>query len=125
MTLNSKFLASLINGQIGNPVFRNELMNLQKPTASPTAFFAKMIPVFITIGLIIGSVLAFFMLIQGGISWITAGSDKAGLEGAQKRISNALIGLAVLFSAFAIFALLEKIFGIDLLSLDLTPLLIR
>lgn len=115
-----------MQGQITNPILGPALQNLQTNiTGQPAGFFQMFIPNLITLALIIGSLVAFFKLIIGAINWITAGGDKAGLEGAQKQITNALIGLAILLSTFAIFGLLENIFGIKLLSIDLNNIFIR
>jgi len=69
--------------------------------------------------LVIAGLAFFFMLVWGGVEWILAGGDKAGAENARKRITSALIGLAIVFSAWAIIALIKVIFGVDLLSLDI------
>lgn len=62
---------------------------------------------------IIAGVLVFAYLIWGGIQWITAGGDKANVEAARGRISNALVGLAVIAAAWAIMQLVEFFFGVD------------
>lgn len=69
--------------------------------------------------LIIAALLFFFVLVIGGIRWITAGGDKAGVETARKMIINALLGLAIVFSAWAIAALIGNLFGVDILNLEL------
>ena len=45
---------------------------------------------------------AFIYLLWGGFQWITSGGDKEALDKAKKRITHALIGLAVVFSAYAL-----------------------
>lgn len=70
----------------------------------------------ITASLIVAAVVFFFMLVWGGIEWITSGGDKAGNENARKKITNALVGLAIVFSAWAIVTLIKVVFGIDLLG---------
>ncbi|MBI3443297.1 hypothetical protein HY008_01370 [Candidatus Woesebacteria bacterium] len=69
--------------------------------------------------LIVAAVIFFFMLIIGGIKWITSGGDKAQTESARSQITAALIGLVVVFSAWAIITLINAFFGIDLFSLNL------
>ncbi len=59
---------------------------------------------------------AFFFLIMGALQWITAGGDKEGVEKARKKITGALIGLIILFLIYALAALLQTIFGIDILG---------
>lgn len=74
---------------------------------------------FVTASLVVAGIVFFFMLVWGGIEWIVSGGDKAGAENARKRITNALIGLAIVFSAWAIIKLIQAVFGIDLTKLDI------
>ncbi len=60
---------------------------------------------------------AFFFLLIGGVQWIMAGGDKEGTEKARKRITAALLGLAIVFSTYAIAFLIDSIFGISILNL--------
>lgn len=55
--------------------------------------------------------LVFVYLIWGGIEWLTAGGDKSKTESARTKITNAIIGLAIVASAFAIGAVLNQFFG--------------
>ncbi len=69
---------------------------------------------------LIGAALVFFfVLVIGGIQWITSGGDKAGSEAARKRITNALIGLAIVFAAWAIIQLIQTLFGVDIVNLTI------
>ena len=60
----------------------------------------------------------FFLLyfLVGGLQWLTSGGDKAHLESARGKITNALIGLVIIIAAFAIMTILEAMFGIRILS---------
>jgi hypothetical protein len=77
---------------------------------------AQLIQTAIKFVLIAAAIFFFFALIIGGIRWILAGGDKAGTEAARKIITNALIGLAIVLSAWAITALIGQIFGVDILN---------
>ena len=70
------------------------------------------------INLLLGfaGVLAFIYLLWGGIQWITAGGDKDALDKARKRITQALIGLSIVFSAYAILYIIRVLFNIDLIQ---------
>jgi len=72
--------------------------------------------------LVIAALLFFFMLVFGGIQWIVSGGDKAGSENARKKITNALIGLAIVFAAWAIVSLINALFGIDIFNLQVPTL---
>ena len=102
---------------IVNPVLPDELSALSGET-----FLQKLLRVIILLFLIVGSIYFFFTLIMGGIKWISSGSDKAGLESAQKQLTNAFVGLAILFSSFAIIKLIEYVFGISILEFSLPTL---
>lgn len=68
--------------------------------------------------LIVAAILFVFMLIIGGIKWITSGGDKAGTEGARNQVTAALIGLVIVFSAWIIINFVAGIFGINLTNFD-------
>lgn len=78
----------------------------------------KFITNFISIAFIVGAVVFVFMFISGGIQFITAGSDKDAVQKASKKLTNALIGLAILLSVYAIVAIVGRTFGIGLLQLN-------
>ena len=73
----------------------------------------------VTLMMIIAALVFFFMLVWGGIKYITAGGDKAQTEGARGQITAALIGLVIVFAAWAIVNLVSLFFGIDLLNLNI------
>lgn len=105
---------------IENPALGDNLQNLEG-----AGFFDKLLSTLITIFLIGGGVIFVFMLIIGGIQWITAGGDKSKVEEASGRIRTALIGIILLFSVFVIVSLAESIFGVRILTIDIDPLIIR
>lgn len=63
---------------------------------------------------VIAGLVAFVYLLLGGIKWITSGGDKAAVEGARGQIIQALIGLVVVFAAWGMIVLVEKLLGIGL-----------
>lgn len=66
--------------------------------------------------LIIAALLAFFFLILGGIQWITAGGDKAGMEAARNKITHAIVGLVIVGAAWAIMILVQNFLGITIIG---------
>jgi len=66
----------------------------------------------VTLILIIAALISFVFLILGGIRWMTSGGDKEGTAKAQSTITSALIGLVIVFSAWAIIKLLQTFFGL-------------
>lgn len=67
------------------------------------------------------AVIFFIWLLLGGIQWILSGGDKQKTEAARNQITAALIGLVIVFSAWAIAQLLKQLFGVDILNLQVTP----
>jgi large-conductance mechanosensitive channel len=77
------------------------------------------ITTFIKLMVIGAAVLFFVWLVLGGIKWITSGGDKGKTEEARQQITAALVGLVVVFSAWAIAQLINLLFGIDLFALEI------
>jgi hypothetical protein len=88
-----------------------------------TNFVQKAIPAAISLAFLIGAVVFFFMLLIGGISWISSGGDKQKLEEARARVSNAIIGLVILFATFAVIKIIGTFFHIDILNLTIPSLI--
>jgi len=74
----------------------------------------------ISLILIVAALLFFFMLVIGGIRWIMSGGDKGATEAARNQITAALIGLVIVFAAWAIATLLGNLFGITIFSGSIT-----
>lgn len=76
----------------------------------------------IKLALVVAAVVFFFMLVIGGIKWILSGGDKGKTEEARNQITAALVGLVIVFAAWAIAKLIEQIFGVSILQLDISGL---
>lgn len=79
----------------------------------------NMVSGFIRLILVIAGLAFFFILVIGGIKWILSGGDKAHTEGARNQITAALVGLVIVFSAWAIIQLINTFFGVNILQLEL------
>lgn len=66
--------------------------------------------------LILAFVIAFIMLIVGGLRWILAGGDEKSVEKARNTITAALIGLVIVLVAYAIIRIVEVFFNVTLIS---------
>jgi hypothetical protein len=104
---------------ITNPI----LGNLGNPNDA-TIFLPNFISGLIGLAFVAGAVIFFFVLILGAIQWISAGGDKQALEGARSKITNAVIGIIILFSLYAIINLIQTFFGITIMNLNLGALVI-
>lgn len=103
--------------QLRNPILSDNIQQLQN--AGGAGYLSSLIGVLLTLILIAGSLYFVFMLLSGGLEWMRAGSDKASLEQARSKLVNAIIGIVLLFSAWAVFKLIGDIFGVNLLLIDL------
>jgi hypothetical protein len=74
---------------------------------------------FIRAILVVAALVFFFILVIGGIRWIASGGDKAQTEGARNQITSALIGLVIVFAAWAIVQLINTFFGINIFELTI------
>ncbi len=88
--------------------FRDTLSNLS---------FAEIIRNLIQFALVIAGIIFFFMLVIGGIRWILSGGDKGQTEAARNQITAALVGLVIVFAAWAIANLIKAFFGVDIINL--------
>ena len=84
-----------------------------------TVTFTSIVSALIVFILIVAALVFFFMLVIGGIRYITSGGDKAATEAARGQITAALIGLVIVFAAWAIITLVNTFFGINLFELNI------
>jgi hypothetical protein len=87
-------------------------------TYTPSMFLRTLINVMLGIA----GVVSFVFLLWGGLQWILAGGDKEGTEKARKKITAALIGLAIVFSAYALLFILRTLFNINLIQVNIAQL---
>lgn len=110
----------LLAQSIENPVLGPSLQS-----KSGVGFFQDLLPRMIGLALVIGVIVFFFIMVTGAIQWITSGGDKTAIEGARGKITNALVGVVLLLSVFALLKIIEDFFGINILSLDIGVLKIQ
>jgi hypothetical protein len=60
--------------------------------------------------------LMFFYLLFGGFKYITAGGDDKAVQEAKKIITNALVGLVIVATAWFMAKILGTVLGIDILN---------
>lgn len=70
----------------------------------------------LTLSFMVAVIVVLAMLIWGAFEWITSGGDKEAVGKARGRIINALIGLAVLAIAFALFQVAGQFLGFNVLD---------
>lgn len=109
----------LAQDSITNPVLGPTLQS-----TTGVGFFQDLIPRMVGLAFLVGVLIFFFIMITGAIQWITSGGDKTGIESARGKITNAIVGVVILLSLFALLKVIEDFFGINILTLDIEPLII-
>ena len=97
-------------------------VNLNPPTGFEnlnSISFGGLVGLAISFVLIVAAIAFFFMLVLGGIKWITSGGDKGKTESARSQITAGLVGLVIVFAAWAILTLIESFFGVNLRSFQI------
>ncbi len=87
-------------------------INVPQPPQVKITDIGKLIGNIVSLFMIVAALMTFVFLIWGGVEWIMSGGEKAGTEAARNRITNAFIGLFVVFAAWAIIKVIETFFGI-------------
>lgn len=68
---------------------------------------------------VVAAIVFFFILVIGGIRWIASGGDKTQTEAARNQITAALVGLVIVFAAWAIVSLINTFFHVNIFSLTI------
>jgi len=58
----------------------------------------------------------FLYLIVAGFGWMTSGGDPKKTQSAKDKLTNALVGFIIIFVAYWLILILEKIFGLEILG---------
>lgn len=114
MTLAQKFT---------NPVVGSTLKSFEEGDSSQ--FLNVFVPNGIGLIFVFGALSFFFMLLWGAVTWILSGGDKASVESSKGKITNASVGFVLLLGSFAVAKLIETFFDINILSIDIGPLVIQ
>lgn len=86
------------------------------PADAPKQFAVTFATLWQTI-IIVGGLTFIIFFLRGGLNWIIAGGDKGKIEEARNRITQGLIGLAILAASYVIVKFLETAIGLDLLNI--------
>ena len=124
MELSQKLAIILAQEKVPEREITNPLITPQLKSLTGESFAGQFIPMLITLAFVIASIIFLFIMLLAGISWMMAGGDKAQVESARARLTNGLIGLFIVFTVFALLGVLEGLFGVDLLTIDLSKLII-
>lgn len=97
----------------------NELIpiggDIKTATGAPDNLGAIIVPA-INALISLAGIAVLFYLIWGGYNWMTSGGDPQKVSAARARITHALIGLAIIASIWAIYSIVDKFFGLNILQ---------
>lgn len=82
----------------------------------PAAFnsLGDVITAILPVVISISGLALFAYLIMGGIKYITSGGDDKAIMEAKKILTNAIIGMIIVFVAFWIVRILETVLGLEI-----------
>ena len=108
------------------PVFAEDI-NLKPPAGSDFARLGdltapRLISTAISGLMLVVALVFFFILILGGLKWVTSEGDEKKVSAARSQITNGLIGLAIVFAAFAIMKLIGAVFEVDIFNFKIPKL---
>jgi len=112
---------TLLAQRLVNPALDPRVGNLPSGTSGTTVF-----QIFLSNGMTfafgLGILVLLVMLLIGAYEYITAGGDKEGLAKSSKRMTQAVIGLVLLFSIYLIAYIVGYLFGINVLQVNIPQL---
>jgi len=103
MTLIKPILAAIKNPLLPDTVHVDQ----------PQLYFNNVIQTIFTIFFIVAVLYFIWHIIMAGYRIMDARGDTKKLEGSQTDLTNAFIGIAIIFSVFALLKFIGIIFGID------------
>ena len=68
--------------------------------------------------IIVGGLAFLLYFLWGGLQWIMAGGEKGKIEEARGKITQGLIGLAILAASYVIIKFIETAIGLNLLNIS-------
>ncbi len=67
--------------------------------------------------IMVGNLVALLFLLWGALDWIMAGGEEGKVSSARKKMTGAVVGLAILAASVAIVQLVGSLFGLNLLNI--------
>jgi len=83
---------------------------------------AGLISAAVNMVLIISAILFVFSLLTGGVKFILSGGRGEKMDEARRQLVNALIGIAIVFSTWALLSFTGEFFGIDFTRFEIPTL---
>ena len=109
---------------ISQALAADTVVDIETPATAGNFFgftcIANLVSNIVSVAFILASIAFFVFLVWGGIEWITSGGDKTKTEQARNRITNALVGLAIVAASYAVMRLISYFFGVNVLDAGTT-----
>ena len=86
------------------------------PEKVPFTNLGDLLSTGIQIALLVAGLMVFAFLLIAGIQFISSGGDKVQAQAAKDKITAAILGLVIIVAAYAIAMIIEKVFGIRIVS---------
>lgn len=97
---------------LATPAFAQNI-GVTQPEQVKITDLGRLISTGVSVAIILAGILVFVFLVWGGLEWIMSGGDKGKVESAQKRITNALVGLAIIAASWALIKIISYFFGVQ------------
>ncbi|MBU1088421.1 hypothetical protein KKA02_00885 [Patescibacteria group bacterium] len=105
-------LLSPVSAQITNPL----LPNANADIANPQAFMSRFLQTVTNIFMIVGVVYFLWHISMASYHFMATEGDKSKWENAKNEITHGAVGIAILFSVFALLKVIGIVFGIQSLQ---------
>ncbi len=105
-----------INHAIVKTAYAQDIAPIQEEKVAPYSNIGDILSAALQISLVVAGLIVLMMVIMGGIQYMTSGGDKEEAQAAQKRITAALVGLVIVISAYALAVIIEKVFGVSIVT---------
>ena len=96
---------------IKNPVLQGDL-----GSGDPANVFGRYIGTFWGLAYAVGALIFILYFIWGGVEWIMGGGNEDRITNAKNKISNGILGLALLAGSWALIKAIGYVLGIDVLE---------
>lgn len=85
---------------------------------TPASMFGRFLSTVLQGLMAIALLAALISLIWGGIDWISSNGEKGKIEAARNKITGAVVGVIVFASTLAIYMLVQKFLGVQILQFN-------
>jgi predicted anti-sigma-YlaC factor YlaD len=81
-----------------------------------TGLFERALSLSIGVMTVVAGIWYMFQFFSGALAWLSAGSDKNAIQGAQKKLLDATTGLVIIVLAYVLISIIGRIVGFDVLN---------